>query len=451
VNGNTVGYRARSSQWPDGFNPTKKYANYGVVRTVSPSQTIRRVLPLMEMIGVTRIADITGLDSIGIPNFTTVRPRERGEGISYYNGKGMTRTAAKAGALMEAIERYSGEFCDLPVHYCTREEIGRRGSVVDPAEILVPTVIPYRPDTALEWVEGFDLVSNTATFVPLNIVICPYEPSHGRPRIFYESTNGLASGNTREEALCHALCEIIERDAIALAAASRDLGPAVARVLAQIGVSPPPTDSPVPAPSRPLIDLETLPPRPLALARKLRRAGLRVYLRDVTSTAGIPTLTCSIVESRADGQHIAHGGSGCHPDARVAVARALTEAAQSRVAHIQGGREDLPTITATPTRFDPDQVFGGTEVSRFSEIASYEHEYVDDDIRLVLTRLSADGFPQVAVIDLTRPELGIPVMRAVIPRAEAWSVYYTHIQRTRLGARAARALSETVSGEGCHA
>jgi len=435
----------RPDGWSDGFGRTRKYASYGVVRAIPPSQTIRQVLPLMETVGVTRIADITGLDSTGIPNFTTVRPRERGEGISYYNGKGITRAAAKAGALMEAIERYSGESCDLPVYYCTRSEMGRRGPTVEPAELLVPALVSYRPDNALEWVEGFDLISDTATFVPLNVVICPYEPPPGRPRIFYESTNGLASGNTREEALCHALCEVIERDAIAVAAASRDLGPAVARVLAQIGVSPHPADSAPPAPNHPLMDLETLPPRPLALARKLRRAGLRVYLRDVTSTASIPTMTCSIVEPHGDGQHIAHGGSGCHPDARVAVARALTEAAQSRVAHIQGGREDLPTIATAPRRFDPDHVFGGGKICPFSGITSYEHECVEDDIQFILTRLAADGFPQVVAIDLTRPELGIPVVRVVIPRAEAWSVYYTHIQRTRLGARAGQALRGTVS------
>jgi len=432
--------------WCGGFRRSRKYAGYGVVRTIPPTHTIRRVLPLMGTIGVTRIADITGLDSIGIPNFTTVRPREQGEGISYYNGKGVTRAAAKAGALMEAIERYSGEFCDLRVYYGTRDETGRSRPTVDPADILVPALTAYQPDNSLEWVEGFDLISGTATFVPLNIVICPYEPPPGRPRIFYESTNGLASGNTREEALCHALCEVIERDAIALAAASRDLGPAVARVLAQMGVSPPPADRAAPAPGHPLIDLDTLPPRPLALARKLRRAGLRVYLRDVTSTAGIPTMTCSIVEPGVDGQHVAHGGSGCHPDARVAVARALTEAAQSRVGHIQGGREDLPAIATAPRRFDPEQVFGGGDLVPFSGIASYEQECVDDDIRLILTRLAADGFPQVVAIDLTRPELGIPVVRVVIPRAEAWSVYYTHIQRTRLGARAVRALSETAGG-----
>src|SRR5437588_331225 len=78
--------------------PAPKYSSSGVVRTVTPAETIRRVAPLMETIGVSRVGEVTGLDRVGIPNYTTLRPRERGEGISYYNGKGMTRAAAHAGA-----------------------------------------------------------------------------------------------------------------------------------------------------------------------------------------------------------------------------------------------------------------------------------------------------------------------------------------------------------------
>jgi ribosomal protein S12 methylthiotransferase accessory factor len=175
-----------------------KYAQGGVVRAVPPAQTIERMLSLLDTIGVTRVADVTGLDRVGVANYTSVRPRERGEGISYYNGKGLTRTAAKAGAIMEAVERYSCEFWDRPVHYATREEMQRRGVTVDPRELLAPIVDRYEPDMPVEWVEGFDLVSQRPAYAPLNAVMCPYEPSDGRPLLFYSSTNGLAAGNTYE-------------------------------------------------------------------------------------------------------------------------------------------------------------------------------------------------------------------------------------------------------------
>ena len=82
---------------------------------------------------------------------------------------------------MEAIERASAEECDLQVFYCTREEMERTGPTIDPAEIIVPQVTKYVPDLRIEWVEGFDLLAKRPTYVPLNAVICPYQPPEGRP------------------------------------------------------------------------------------------------------------------------------------------------------------------------------------------------------------------------------------------------------------------------------
>jgi len=369
--------------------------------------------------------------------------------LSYYNGKGSTPLAAKAGALMEAIERYSGESCDLPVYYGNRAEMARRGATANPSEVILPQVVEYRPELRLEWIEGYDLLSQRSTYLPLNAVVCPYEPPPGRPVIYAASTNGLASGNTLEEALCHALCEVIERDALAVSDASLYLAPAVDRVLADLGMVSPETQE---VNRFPLIKLGSLPPRALTLARKLLRAKLLVYLRDVTSTASIPTLDCAIVERRQDDRHLVHGGSGAHPDARVAVSRALTEAAQSRVGHIQGGREDLPKIVGTPAAFDPDEVYGKGEVRTFSSIRSYEHSDIADDVRFLLRRLCEMGFTQVVAVDLTRPEVGVPVVRIVIPKAEAWSTFFSHARRAAFGPRVGEILREarTQAAGGIH-
>jgi len=255
-----------------------KYSSSGVVRVVPPGVTIRRVKPLMATIGMTRVAEVTGLDRVGIPNYATVRPREKDEGISYYNGKGLTRAAAEAGALMEAVERYSGEDCDLPVVSADRAEMERHGATVDPDEIIIPRAAPYHPQTRLEWVEGFDLLSDRPTCVPLNAVVCPYAPSPGHRMIYFAGSNGLASGNTLEEALCHALCEVVERDATAVSDAATDLAAAVGGVLESIGVRPRETTRRGDPEPPPLIDLDSLPPRARALVNRMRRAGLLVFL-----------------------------------------------------------------------------------------------------------------------------------------------------------------------------
>jgi hypothetical protein len=74
-----------------------KYSGSGVERSVRPSATIRRARAVLDIIGVTKVADVTDLDRVGIPNFMTVRPHDVGPGMSYYNGKGTTRAGAHAG------------------------------------------------------------------------------------------------------------------------------------------------------------------------------------------------------------------------------------------------------------------------------------------------------------------------------------------------------------------
>src|SRR3954466_6642908 len=247
-----------------------KYSGSGVERSVRPSATIRRARAVLELIGVTKVADVTDLDRVGIPNFMTVRPHDLGPGISYYNGKGTTRADAYAGAMMEAIERHAGERYDGPVIASSHYNLRSEHACVDPLEIHVPMARKYSEHLMLEWVLGFDLMMRRPTFAPLNCVVAPYNPYSGMP-LFYTSTNGLASGNTRLEALCHALCEVIERDATALAMARAELRPTVAAILADMGSAA----GPLPARAAPpLISLRGLPRPAAALVAKLQRAGL---------------------------------------------------------------------------------------------------------------------------------------------------------------------------------
>ena len=425
-----------------------KYSLEGVERVIPPQQTIERILPLLGVIGVTRVADVTGLDRVGIPNFTTVRPREAGFGISYYNGKGATPAAAKAGALMEALERHTGELCDLPVTRATRAAMAEHGATVDPGAIIEPHLRRYVPEMVLEWVEGWDMLCDRPTYVPLNSVICPYEPADGAVQMYLSHTNGLASGNTLEEALCHALCEVLERDSAALSDAGDALAGVVRRLRASAGVDPLTAgaeDSSAPPRTR-MIDLTTMPAPSRQMAAQLQAAGLLVYVRDITSPVGIAAFECVSIERRLDGRHLVHGGYGCHPDARVAVSRALTETAQSRLSFIQGGREDLPQIVRTPEPFDAERAFGDIPQHPYATVASHEHAYVDEDIRCMLERLRCAGFEQMVAVDLTRRELGVPVVRVVVPGAETWSVFFSHGVKASLGPRAQRVLDERVSG-----
>ncbi len=409
-----------------------KYSGSGVERTVRPSVTIRRARAVLDAVGVTKVADVTDLDRVGIPNFMTVRPHDRGPGISYYNGKGRTAADAHAGALMEAIERHAGERYDGPVVTSSYYNLRDEHPCVDPLEIQAPAIGGYSEDSLLEWAAGFDLLTRRATYVPLNGVVAPYEPFACAP-LFFSSTNGLASGNTRLEALCHALCEVVERDAMALALARSAVRPLVGDILSEMGLERRmSTDD---NPTR--LSLRGLPRSARTLVRKLQAAGLEVHLRNLTSGTGIPTVSCTIVDPKGPPTALnAHSGCGTHPDARIAVTRALTEAAQTRVTFIQGGREDLPELA--PHRGAPsvDVAQGDGPAISFDEIDSFEHASINEDVEFMLERLRRCGFEQVVVVELTKAGIGIPVVRVVVPRAETWSMFFMHTGRASVGRRA---------------
>lgn len=408
-----------------------KYSPSGVERTVRPSVTIKRARKVMEAVGVTKVAEVTDLDRVGIPNFMTVRPHDAAQGISYYNGKGTTRAAAHAGALMEAIERHAGERYHGRIVRSSYYNLRDEHACIDPLEVQAPLIGGYTEDLLLEWVSGFDLLNRQPIFVPLNCVVAPYESFACAP-VFFSSTNGLASGNTRLEALCHALCEVVERDAMALALAKSAVRPAVTEILSEMGLSGGvSTESDAPS-----LSLRGLPRPAAALVRKLQGAGLEVHLLNLTSGTGIPTIGCTIVDPKSPPTVLnAHSGCGTHPDARIAVTRALTEAAQTRVAFIQGGREDLAEMAPSRGTLSVAPHIEDRPIA-FDEIESHEHASINKDVEFLLARLRRSGFEQVAVVDITRPEIGIPVVRVIVPRAETWSVFFMHTGRAAVGSRA---------------
>ena len=227
---------------------------------------------------------------------------------------------------------------------------------------------------------------------------------------------------------------MIERDATALALARAEVRPAVAAMLAELGfgAAGPPERGEVP-----LISLRGLPPRAAALLRKLQRAGLKVQLQNLTSAIGIPTIGCTITEPQGlPTVANTYAGCGTHPDARIALTRALTEAAQSRLTCIQGGREDLPDFVPPKGAPPVEARIGAGEPISFDDLPSYQHRSVNEDVEFIIERMGKAGFDQIVVVDITRAEVGIPVVRVIVPRTEIWTLYFAHGSRASLGPRA---------------
>src|SRR5918993_683790 len=198
----------------------KKWSNEGTSRTIPASETLPKAFQACQRIGVTRLADITNMDRLGIPNYSAVLPGTE-DYIWVYSGKGTNRQNAKASALMESIERY----CSLPSgnngrRYIrgTAKELSKSYIVIHPDDMIEPLNFQYSERMIMDYLEGVDLFTNKAVLVPAPLVLFRYSPSAPSVNPFaFHHTNGLASGNVLEEAICHALCEVIERDATSLA------------------------------------------------------------------------------------------------------------------------------------------------------------------------------------------------------------------------------------------
>ena len=168
----------------------------------------------------------------------------------------------------------------------------------------------------------------------------------------------------------------------------------------------------------PLISFRGLPRPAATLVHKLQRAGLEVQLQNLTSGTGIATIGCTIVEPQ--GLPIvmnAHSGCGTHPDARIALTRALTEAAQTRLTCIQGGREDLPDLARTSGAAPAETWYNGGHSISFDDIASYQHPTINDDVEFIVERMRQFGFDQVVCSALRTAPSGRLPSAARVPTA----------------------------------
>ena len=191
----------------------------GTHRSVAPAETLARYAPHLRDLGITRLADITGLDCIGLPVYVAIRPSSRN--LATAQGKGFDHDAAKASAMMESIESWHAERLELPLVHESYRALVRTHDAVDPKGLAVAAGNTPRHDVPYLWVRGWDLMNERHCYVPhdlasLNGVFAPgFRPT------FAMSSNGLSSGNHALEATVHALCEVIERDALSLWALGR--------------------------------------------------------------------------------------------------------------------------------------------------------------------------------------------------------------------------------------
>lgn len=373
------------------------------LRCRSFSETLQWIAPRLAQCGITRVTSVTGLDNLGIPTFCAIRPG--GLIVQVSNGKGLTAAAAEASAAMEAIELFHAEV-PLPKKLeitCARQLEGRTATarVFGPDELSKSRQLYFSPDFMSEWTAGVDLETGQTVWVQSGAVYL-----FRRPATHDIHTNGIASGNTLAEARLHALYELVERDAMA-----RLYSDGMLKIRERATV---------------LDTVSITEPVLRALLSRCRSRDTKVVLLSVPGPIAVHTFWAVFLnEAPIAPVSTFNIGSGSHIDPVVAATRALTEAAQARLAFIHGGRDDVvrkPVSRATGAKesaayrffanLKPDSTWEKV-AGRKTILASVDPAITTNRI---VSALADKGLGPVLGFDLTRPDVGIPVVRLLAPK-----------------------------------
>lgn len=363
----------------------------GTHRLISPEKTLEIINPHLLSMGITRCADVTNLDRIGIPVTCSIRPR--GKLLQVSNGKGLHYIEAKVSSLMEGIEMFHAENPVVKFRCASLTQMVQDGnSVIDPRQ--VPTFCNdsyFTNDFVTNWTKGDELLSKKEVWLPASAIYWP------PPSLFNWNSNGLASGNNLMEAILHGIYEIIERDSLSQIHNRQD------RKI-NFGLCD-------------VIELDTITNEAVCcLIERIRKAGLKLLLFSPQLTRPIHTFYAVLLDPEPLGNaSIVNVGSGAHLSPTVAAIRAITEAAQSRLTFIHASREDLTRAAYQNTHkklydkflsFQPD-----TDWSNFIDNAS---DTLSEDYQIVLQYLTKSDFPAVYRVDMSRSEFGVAVVKIFI-------------------------------------
>ncbi len=385
--------------------------------SLSPAETIRRAERVLARIGIVSVSQIESRYTDGVPIFrlneAPVKARCHRQACQWafpptalndppreVFGKGMSAEQSKASAMMEAVERYCGQ--RFPHHQVLRacyEELGPHA--LSPSQFRFPAMpskcencgeagwdcFPELPKVSREWSWGYSLVRKKPVLVPDALVYYPYisEEDHS---FVYNDTGGLAAGNTIEEAILQGIAEVIERDALYWAF---NLG----RLR-----------------NKPNLSFQGGANKYLQRFTRDHLPQEKIFtfrIENENLDLEVPTFAAFICY-KTGRNHVFFGGSGTSLDPETGLLRALTELEQQKV------RQKVFA------EFDPNQLVGSEQTSSglLEEIPRRSSGNIKKDIEFCLGRLSSQGVDVIAV-DLTHPEIGIPVVRILIPGLISYS------------------------------
>ena len=388
--------------------------------TLLPSETVKKAERVLQKIGVDSIEQMDPKYTDGVPIFKlneapvkakchrqacywSFPPTPLNDPPRESFGKGMTVEQSKASAMMEGVERYCGQkFSHHRIIHADYEEV--RDYAVPPYEFNFPPPPPKcencgemnwdcYPDlqkVCRKWSWGYSLIHRKPFSIPAALVYYPYM-SGTHASFMFNDTGGLSTGNTIGEAILQGIAEVIERDALYFA-----------------------------------FNLENLKSRPVFNFKGSKNRYIQNFFQEILPpekvfifpiknenfTFGISTFASFICYCINDRSRY-FGGSGTSLDPGVGSLRALTELEQQKVRQ-KVSVELNPDQLVTHPNPEPGAI------PPLEETSNQSTGNVKKDLEICLDRIFRNDM-DVIVVDLTHPEVGIPVVRVVIPQLTSYS------------------------------
>lgn len=369
--------------------PISYYRLAGTVRVRRPSDTFNIIQPQFDKYGITRIANVTGLDHIGIYNAVCIRPNSKSLSVS--QGKGLTQELANLSAAMESIERWYAENVPMPLLK------GSYNNLKDQYNLLSPQLIQddffnnsATNDLNLHWLDAIDIAKKEKAFVPYEYVSMDTANNTLAGLLLGVSSTGLASGNNYEEACCHALFELIERHSEYL---WKNLDEK--------------------SKTQTQLDIQTIhSAENKYLLNLLNESGLEFAIWDMTCHLKIPAFFCLIKDANPFTGLTLFSGKGCHFNKDIALSRAITEAAQSRLTVISGARDDLTDKVFVR---HPGAKKLNNGIADYCSRGSIKFGSIEGIFEKILSIFKKHDFNNVFVTELTGRLDSISVVKIIIP------------------------------------
>lgn len=352
-----------------------------------------RVRAVAARYGVTRLADITGLDRLALPVWQAVRPA--GFALSVHQGKGATPIQARIGALCEAIESHCAENAPSDGPSCALEALPD-----DPAGVVLSDYSRSRalplPTEPVQWCSATDFLTGRSVHLPHEVVSLDYR-IHGAS-YFDRSSNGLAVGATEADAAAVSLLELIERDA--LGEWQRCSGPARRKRE---------------------LDPDTIPFDWFHQWRtRFERLDIELRVYGLPSLLRIPVFACWITGGEEFGKvRRSFSGAAAYGSAERALFKALAEAIQSRLTHIAGVRDDILPSRYAQMGAQPPLAVPATPLGMKRRAWRYSQPQAWTAGRLA-EGLAGAGYRRIAIKRLDAGFDGLAVTKAFVPGLGAW-------------------------------